>query len=68
MFAIDLAKITRQKLNVHAPLGILLLSRYKFTGTGTDVPLMEWLRKYTFPTEASYQVGRQAGRQAYTEH
>lgn len=34
--------------HVHAP-------QYKFTGTGTDVPLMEWLRKYTFPTEASYQ-------------
>lgn len=34
--------------HVHAP-------QYKFTGTGTDVPLMEWLQKYTFPTEASYR-------------
>ena len=34
--------------HVHAP-------QYKFTGTGTDVPLMEWLRKYTFPTEESYK-------------
>ncbi|KAL6750281.1 hypothetical protein V8C86DRAFT_2816921 [Haematococcus lacustris] len=34
--------------HVHAP-------QYKFTGTGTDVPLMEWLRKYTFPVESSYQ-------------
>ena len=34
--------------HVHAP-------QYKFTGTGTDVPLMEWLQKYTFPTESSYK-------------
>ncbi|GAX82583.1 hypothetical protein CEUSTIGMA_g10009.t1 [Chlamydomonas eustigma] len=34
--------------HVHAP-------QYKFTGTGTDVPLMEWLRKYTFPSEESYK-------------
>ena len=33
---------------MHAP-------QYKFTGTGTDVPLMEWLWKYTFPTEESYK-------------
>eukprot|EP00798_Chlamydomonas_sp_ICE-L_P022725 gene22725-29885_t len=34
--------------HVHAP-------QYKFTGTGTDVPLMEWLQKYTFPVERSYE-------------
>ena len=27
----------------------------QFTGTGTDVPLMDWLQKYTFPVESSYQ-------------
>ncbi|KAG2495263.1 hypothetical protein HYH03_006536 [Edaphochlamys debaryana] len=34
--------------HVHAP-------QYKFTGTGTDVPLMDWLKKYTFPAECSFQ-------------
>jgi hypothetical protein len=29
--------------------------QYKFTGTGTDVPLMEWLEKYTFPAERGFQ-------------
>lgn len=29
-------------------------SQYKFTGTGTDLPLMEWLQKYTFPVESSH--------------
>lgn len=29
--------------------------QYKFTGTGTDVPLMEWLQKYTFPAECSFK-------------
>lgn len=33
--------------HVHAP-------QYKFTGTGTDMPLMEWLKKYTFPAESSF--------------
>ncbi|MEW5318752.1 MAG: hypothetical protein WDW38_009947 [Sanguina aurantia] len=32
--------------HVHAP-------QYKFTGTGTDMPLMEWLKQYTFPAEES---------------
>ncbi|KAG1674922.1 hypothetical protein FOA52_014715 [Chlamydomonas sp. UWO 241] len=39
--------------HVHAP-------QYKFTGTGTDVPLMEWLKKYTFPAETSFQDLEQA--------
>ncbi|KAI8367503.1 guanine deaminase [Radiomyces spectabilis] len=30
--------------HIHAP-------QYPFTGTGTDVPLMQWLNKYTFPCE-----------------
>ncbi|PNH11926.1 Guanine deaminase [Tetrabaena socialis] len=34
--------------HVHAP-------QYKFTGTGTDVPLMDWLEKYTFPSECSFR-------------
>ncbi len=34
---------------------LALYLRTQFTGTGTDVPLMEWLQKYTFPVESSYQ-------------
>ncbi|KAJ0411831.1 hypothetical protein ATCC90586_002984 [Pythium insidiosum] len=34
--------------HVHAP-------QYQFTGTATDTPLMEWLNKYTFPVEASFE-------------
>lgn len=30
--------------HVHAP-------QYQFTGTATDLPLMEWLQTYTFPAE-----------------
>lgn len=26
--------------------------QYKFTGTGTDLPLFQWLDTYTFPTES----------------
>lgn len=31
-------------VHVHAP-------QYSYTGTATDLPLMEWLERYTFPTE-----------------
>lgn len=31
----------------HAP-------QYIFTGTGMDLPLLEWLEKYTFPSEAKF--------------
>jgi guanine deaminase len=31
----------------HAP-------QYEFTGTGIDVPLLEWLKKYTFPCESKF--------------
>lgn len=34
--------------HVHAP-------QYKFTGTGTDLPVMDWLTHYAFPVEASFQ-------------
>ncbi|GIL58834.1 hypothetical protein Vafri_13806 [Volvox africanus] len=44
--------------HVHAP-------QYQFTGTGTDVPLMEWLRKYTFPAECSFQ-DLEAARHRYS--
>ncbi|EFJ44340.1 hypothetical protein VOLCADRAFT_65103 [Volvox carteri f. nagariensis] len=44
--------------HVHAP-------QYHYTGTGTDVPLMEWLRKYTFPAETSFQ-DLDAARQRYS--
>ncbi|GLC37407.1 hypothetical protein PLESTM_000580300 [Pleodorina starrii] len=44
--------------HVHAP-------QYKFTGTGTDEPLMEWLKKYTFPAECSFQ-DLEAARHRYS--
>ena len=28
--------------------------QYAFAGTGADLPLLEWLEKYTFPTEAKF--------------
>lgn len=34
--------------HIHAP-------QYRFAGTGySDKPLMEWLKKHTFPTEAEF--------------
>lgn len=33
--------------HAHAP-------QYSFTGTGLDLPLLQWLEKYTFPTEAKF--------------
>ncbi|XP_003383532.1 PREDICTED: guanine deaminase-like [Amphimedon queenslandica] len=33
--------------HIHAP-------QYKFTGTGYDLQLLDWLDKYTFPTEAKF--------------
>lgn len=33
--------------HIHAP-------QYAFTGTRVDLPLLEWLTAYTFPTEAKY--------------
>ena len=34
--------------HIHAP-------QYMFTGTGYDQQLLEWLEKYTFPTEAKFK-------------
>ncbi|XP_017941539.2 guanine deaminase isoform X1 [Manacus vitellinus] len=34
--------------HIHAP-------QYLFTGTRVDLPLLQWLTTYTFPTEAKYQ-------------
>ncbi|XP_053787845.1 guanine deaminase isoform X2 [Vidua macroura] len=34
--------------HIHAP-------QYSFTGTRIDLPLLQWLTAYTFPTEAKYQ-------------
>ena len=34
--------------HIHAP-------QYVFTGTGYDQQLLEWLKKYTFPTEAKFK-------------
>lgn len=39
--------------HIHAP-------QYVFAGTGTDLPLMDWLKKYTFPTEESFQDPKSA--------
>ena len=33
--------------HIHAPL-------YKFTDTDHDMPLLDWLRTHTFPTEAMF--------------
>jgi len=33
--------------HLHAP-------QYPNAGTGTDLPLLKWLEKYTFPMEARY--------------
>ena len=33
----------------HAP-------QYMFTGTGMDLPLLQWLEKYTFPCESRFAV------------
>ncbi|NXE94756.1 GUAD deaminase, partial [Menura novaehollandiae] len=34
--------------HIHAP-------QYSFTGTRVDLPLLQWLATYTFPTESKYQ-------------
>nr|XP_033810641.1 guanine deaminase isoform X2 [Geotrypetes seraphini] len=34
--------------HIHAP-------QYSFSGTALDLPLLEWLDKYTFPTEKKYK-------------
>ena len=34
--------------HIHAP-------QYRFTGTGYDLQLLDWLEKYTFPTEAKFE-------------
>ncbi|NXL52073.1 GUAD deaminase, partial [Podilymbus podiceps] len=36
--------------HIHAP-------QYSFTGTRVDLPLLQWLTTYTFPTEAKYKDG-----------
>jgi len=56
-------KLTRDELccpgmidtHVHAP-------QYQFTGTATDLPLMEWLQAYTFPAERRCSDVNLAGR------
>lgn len=34
--------------HIHAP-------QYVYTGTGYDVPLLQWLEKYTFPVESKFK-------------
>ena len=48
----------------HAP-------QYVFTGTGMDLPLLQWLNKYTFPCESRFQdleFARQAYSKAVSRH
>ncbi|PRP78821.1 hypothetical protein PROFUN_00994 [Planoprotostelium fungivorum] len=45
--------------HLHAP-------QYAFTGTGTDLPLLEWLNRYTFPIESKY-ADLQIAEHAYTK-
>eukprot|EP00960_Hanusia_phi_P038741 753572-Hanusia_phi.AAC.12 len=44
--------------HIHAP-------QYCYTGTATDLPLMEWLQRYTFPAESSLRDVEKA-RQVYS--
>ncbi|KAJ3333148.1 hypothetical protein HDU76_011065 [Blyttiomyces sp. JEL0837] len=44
--------------HIHAP-------QYVFTGTGLDLPLMDWLNNYTFPRESNFSDESYA-RDAYT--
>lgn len=41
--------------HIHAP-------QYVFTGTGYDLPLLQWLEKYTFPSESKF------GNKEFAEH
>ncbi len=34
--------------HIHAP-------QYAYTGTHLDLPLLEWLNKYTFPIESNFR-------------
>jgi len=50
--------------HAHAP-------QYAFTGTGNDLPLLEWLQKYTFPVEAKFsdpEVARDVYSKAVDRH
>lgn len=29
--------------------------KFAFTGTGMDLPLLQWLEKHTFPVEARFE-------------
>ncbi|EPS39199.1 hypothetical protein H072_7002 [Dactylellina haptotyla CBS 200.50] len=40
-------------LHIHAP-------QFKQLGTKTDIPLMEWLQKYTFPAESAFSSSSHA--------
>lgn len=45
--------------HIHAP-------QYSFTGTGYDLPLLEWLNKYTFPAESKLSNEEKAN-QVYSD-
>eukprot|EP00611_Tribonema_gayanum_P006843 TRINITY_DN16187_c0_g1_i1.p1 TRINITY_DN16187_c0_g1~~TRINITY_DN16187_c0_g1_i1.p1 ORF type:complete len:560 (-),score=154.09 TRINITY_DN16187_c0_g1_i1:594-2273(-) len=50
--------------HAHAP-------QYAFTGTGMDLPLLQWLEKYTFPCESKFQdvaFARDVYTKAVTRH
>lgn len=46
--------------HLHAP-------QYAYTGTGTHIPLMEWLDTLTFPTESSFKDNADLARDVYTK-
>ncbi|EFN55526.1 hypothetical protein CHLNCDRAFT_8558, partial [Chlorella variabilis] len=41
-------------------------SQYSYAGTATDTPLMAWLTKYTFPTEARFAADPSFARRVYS--
>ncbi|KAL4422640.1 hypothetical protein ABPG75_008837 [Micractinium tetrahymenae] len=46
--------------HLHAP-------QYAYTGTGTHIPLMEWLETLTFPTESSFRDQLDLARDVYSK-
>lgn len=45
--------------HIHAP-------QYSYAGTGLDLPLLEWLRTYTFPVESCFH-DLDLARRVYTQ-
>ncbi|XP_059175126.1 guanine deaminase-like [Physella acuta] len=41
-------------------------AQYSFVGTGSDQPLMSWLKRYTFPTESRFSRDQGFANQVYS--